>query len=65
MAEEEEDFYILPYYFDDEGVLKSRVKVGDYITIESDGISSQKQVLEVKILKSERVGEFLLFCYTA
>ena len=61
----EEDFYILPYYFDDEGVLKSRVKVGDYITIESDGISSQKQVLEVKILKSERVGEFLLFCYTA
>jgi hypothetical protein len=56
---EEEDFYILPYYFDDEGVLKSRVKVGDYITIESDGISSQKQVLEVKILKSERVGEFL------
>ena len=49
---EEEDFYILPYYFDDEGVLKSRVKVGDYITIESEGNSSQKQVLEVKILKS-------------
>ena len=48
----EEDFYILPYYFDDEGVLKSRVKVGDYITIESEGKSSQKQVLEVKILKS-------------
>jgi transposase len=48
----EEDFYILPYYFDDEGVLKSRVKVGDYITIESEGNSSQKQVLEVKILKS-------------
>lgn len=48
----EEDFYILPYYFDDEGFLKSRVKVGDYITIESEGNSSQKQVLEVKILKS-------------
>jgi hypothetical protein len=48
----EEDFYILPYYFDDGGVLKSRVKVGDYITIESEGNSSQKQVLEVKILKS-------------
>ena len=48
----EEGFYILPYYFDDGGVLKSRVKVGDYITIESEGKSSQKQVLEVKILKS-------------
>ena len=48
----EEGFYILPYYFDDGGVLKSHVKVGDYITIESEGNSSQKQVLEVKILKS-------------
>ena len=46
-----EDFYILPYYFDSDGVLKSRVKVGDYITIESEGNSSQKQVLEVKIVK--------------
>ena len=45
----EEDFYILPYYFDDEGVLKSRVKVGDYITIESEGKSSQKQVRGMEI----------------
>ena len=47
-----EEGYILPYYFDDGGVLKSHVKVGDYITIESEGNSSQKQILEVKILKS-------------
>ena len=47
-----EEGYLLPYYFDDGGVLKSHVKVGDYVTIESEGNSSQKQVLEVKISKS-------------
>ena len=45
----EKYFNILPYYFDSDGDLKSHVKVGDYITIESEGNSSQKQVLEVKI----------------
>ena len=65
---EEEDFYILPYYFDDEGVLKSRVKVGDYITIESEGKSSQKQVRRVnigtqgkqRVVPSTRRGEKVL-----
>jgi hypothetical protein len=53
----EVDFYILPYYFDDDGVLKSRVKVGDYITIESGGKSSQKQVrgMEIETKGKQRI----------
>jgi len=47
-----EEGYMLPYYFDDGGVLKSHVKVGDYITIESEGKSSQKKVKKLKISKS-------------